>query len=99
MDAGAQQKRAVAPLMKALREDELRVRRAAAQGLGDLGDRRAFDLLVQIMKSHPNRWLRNDAAKGLGMLGDKRAKAAIKSALDEGKIRANTAAEALRNLK
>jgi len=94
----SQDKRAVKPLMKALREDKLRVQREAAKGLGLLGDKRAYDLLIQAMQSHPNRWLRNDAAKALGLLGDTRARAEIERALKEGKIRKGSAEKALKNL-
>ena len=95
----SQDKRAIKPLLTALKEDELQVQRSAAKGLGALGDRRAFDLLVETMNTHPNRWLRNDAAKALGMLGDKRAESAIRNALYNERISVSAAEEALKSLE
>jgi len=65
--------RAVEPLCKALRNDEIpAVRAAAAESLGDIGDARAVEPLIDSLRSV--EWqVRAAAAKALGQLKDARA--------------------------
>jgi HEAT repeat protein len=67
-------KRAVEPLLEALRADDAGLRRAAVGALGTLGDPRALEPLVAMLRS-PQKALydRSAVATALGRLGDRRA--------------------------
>jgi len=63
---------AVDPLITALKGSNTHVRRAAAEALGKLGDKRAVDPLIAALKNSRGN-VRKAAAEALGKLGDKRA--------------------------
>jgi len=65
-------KRAVEPLIVALRDSDSGVRVAAAQALGQLGDERAVEPLIAILRDSDSG-VRVAAAQALGQLGDERA--------------------------
>jgi HEAT repeat protein len=83
----AKDKRAVEPLIRALRDDDKRgVRQRAMEGLGKLGDSRAVEPLVHALESDSNVFVRCDAAIVLGKLGDRRAVQALTKALKDQEI-------------
>jgi hypothetical protein len=66
-------KRAVEPLIHALRDEHEDIRATAAEALGKLGDTRAFDSLLLALQKDWNEDVRKNAAYALGELGDTRA--------------------------
>jgi HEAT repeat protein len=67
-------KRAVEPLIQALKDENYCVREEAAWALGDIGDTRAVEPLIQSLKEiDTDRDVRHSAAGALGRIGDKRA--------------------------
>jgi HEAT repeat protein len=89
-------KRAVEPLIQALRDEDHDVRRAAAEALGRLGDPRAVEPLVLALKDKEIRW---DAIEALGKLADPQAIEPLVPLLrDESSMVRTTAAEALEKL-
>jgi HEAT repeat protein len=70
---------AIGPLIAALGNDDNRVCRAAVQALGESGDSRAVDPLINVLKDTPG--LRQVTAYALGNLGDLRALDALCGAL------------------
>lgn len=91
-------KRAFQPLMNAAGDEESQVRRAAVKALGDFGDIKAFDLLVNLMFNDTVRWIRNDAARALAKISGKSAEVRIRKALADGKISAKTAEDVFKKL-
>ena len=65
-------KRAVEPLIAALKDEDIDVRCEAAEALGFIGDKRAVEHLLPLLK-HENPGLRWETAEALGNIGDKRA--------------------------
>jgi HEAT repeat protein len=59
-------------LAETLRERQIRVKATAARALGDLGDRRAVDPLVGLLRD-PEPVIRVESATALGKIGDPRA--------------------------
>jgi HEAT repeat protein len=74
--------RAVAPLIAALDDSDLRVRMYAASALGKIGDTRALAPLIGAMED-PAFNVRYKAANALGMLGDPGAIPVLKKAAEE----------------
>jgi len=67
-------RKAVPPLLQALsREDEYGREGRAAQLLGRIGDRSAFEALQTAARNSKNKFVRHDAIEALGALGDARA--------------------------
>lgn len=84
--------RAVAPLIKALKDSQRLVRDAAAHALGKLGDALAVEPLINALED--NEWsVRYAAARALGKLGNARAVEPLINALEDGEPR--TAADAI----
>ena len=65
--------KAVPTLMDALRSNSSAARRLAAAALGNVGDRAAVELLVQVLRDDPDWAARTAAASALGQLKDGRA--------------------------
>lgn len=74
-------RRALDPLMKALRDPDPRVRANAAKGLGKIMDRQVVQPLIEILGDR-NAYARNCAAEALGMIKDKRAVKPLMELLD-----------------
>lgn len=88
-------KRAVEPLIDALRDADCTVQWGAAEALGKIGDKKAVEPLITTLKTE-DEYLRERAAEALGEIGDARAVEPLIGALndkDEG-VR-SSAAEAL----
>ncbi len=81
-------KRAIEPLMKALKDDEQWViRNNAAKSLGDFGAPVAVEPLIEALRTDSSVFVRESAAEALGKTGDKRAIEPLKKALnDEGVV-------------
>ena len=73
-------KRAVEPLIVALKDTDSSVRRWAANALGKLGDRRAIESLIVALKD-TNPAVRESGAWALAKIGDKDALKPLKKAL------------------
>lgn len=71
---------AVAPLTRALKDRDKRVRINAAWLLGRIGDKRAVSPLIEVLKDR-NWEVCSNAAEALGMLGDNRAEAPLVQSL------------------
>ena len=65
-------RRAVGPLLEALKSTRKWLRAGAAWGLGKLRDPRAVEPLILLLKD-PKKQVRKNAAWALGNIGDKRA--------------------------
>jgi len=63
-------------LQLALNDTDKRVRIAAAQALGDIGDSRCLDALIALL-ADPDKDMRFISASVLGKIGDPRAKEAL----------------------
>jgi HEAT repeat protein len=82
-----------------LHSKEYRVREAAAEALGRLGDRRAVEPLIRVMGGDWADDVRRAAIEALGKLGDARAvKPLIKALGDEDQLIRENAAKALARL-
>jgi hypothetical protein len=64
---------AVGPLISVLTDPNAAIRRAAATGLGEIRDRRAFGPLSEVLKSEGDRGVRVAAVRALGKLRDRRS--------------------------
>ncbi len=97
--AGQNRHLAVEPLIAALKDAEWRVRKAAAEALGAIGDARAVEPLIAALKDE--EWdVRAAAAKALGAIGDARAVEPLIAALKDAEWRVRlAAAEALGKIK
>lgn len=87
-------------LLKALDDDDHYIRIGSACSLGLVGDQRAIDPLIQVLKSDQNEDVRMNAAESLGRIGDSRAIDPLKMSLKSDKskyVRAN-AVEALEKI-
>jgi len=89
---------AVEPLIRALKDRHVDVRKSIAEALGMMGDQRAVEPLIEALKDE-NEGVREVAALALGMMGDQRAVEPLIEALKDGcaDVRGN-AAEALGRL-
>lgn len=74
-----------------LREADLPTRRVAARVLGELGDVRAVDILINSLQTRDRR-LRNNAILALGNLGDQRAIPILQNILNGQDLRIKHAA-------
>jgi len=82
-------------VVRALQSHDEEVREEAARALGDLGDRRAVNPLIELL-GDDNRYVRREAAKSLGKIGDEHAIPALINALkDEDRYGREGAAEGL----
>jgi len=61
---------AVEPLIVALKDNDDLVRSYAAEALGNIGDPRAVEPLINVLKDDNKWWVREKAAKALGEIGD-----------------------------
>lgn len=86
---------AVEPLLKAVSSNTWNIKMNAAIALGDIGDARAVDRLLQGLQEN----IRIQAVQALGKIGDKRAEKALFDALnDKNETVRAFAAEALGNM-
>jgi HEAT repeat protein len=67
------QKRDVSGLIRALSDNDYSRFNASAEALGELGDRRAVEPLIAILKDEDRSYVHRAAARALGPLGDRRA--------------------------
>lgn len=82
-------------VVRALQSHDEEVREEAARALGELGDRRAVNPLIELL-GDDNRYVRREAAKSLGKIGDEHAIPALINALkDEDRYGREGAAEGL----
>ena len=72
---------AVEPLMAALKSNYSNIRIAAAKALGQIGDKRAVDPLIELLNVDNEMWACANAAWALGELGDPKAISHIQNAL------------------
>src|SRR5438270_37283 len=75
-------RRALRPLVRALRDPNAEVRARAAEALGTLGYARAVGPLIAALRG-PSELVRERAAKALGALGDRRAAGPLREALQD----------------
>ena len=68
--------------IKALKDDDKRMRSYAAESLGILGDERAVEPLIESLKDKDS-WVRSCAARSLVKLGERRAVEALIEALKD----------------
>ena len=91
-------KPAVEPLIRILSDNDERVRRSAADALGEIGDVRAVEPLIKVLGDDSWR-VRWPAVEALGKIGDERAVEPLITALeDEDDDVRNAAEEALEKL-
>lgn len=76
----AEGRSAVSPLIAALSEKSVDVRKSSARALGEIGDARAVEPLIAAL-SDPSSVVREAAARALGNLGDTRAIEPLSAAL------------------
>lgn len=76
-------KRAIAPLIEALKDTHLGVRNNVAYALGELGSPEAIVHLIPVLRNDPEEWVRKSAAKALGMLKARDAVADLYQALND----------------
>jgi HEAT repeat protein len=82
-------------LRQVLKDEDWRIRRAAAEALGQIGDPQATPALIQALRDE-DFWVRRAAAEALGQIGDPQATPALAQALrDEMWLVRLAAAEAL----
>ena len=74
---------AVDVLIEALNDRDKDVRRAAAQALGEVGDRKAAAPLIEVLRGDESSYVREAAAKALGQIDDPRAIDALTEALED----------------
>jgi len=79
---------AVPALLSVLKDEDVSVRLAAVQSLGNLSDPRAVDALVQALKTDTDARVREAAAEALGEIKDKRAVPGLIAALGSEKVSA-----------
>jgi HEAT repeat protein len=75
------------------------MRKAATHALGQLGDRRAVEPLINILKNkEEDRWLRVGAAASLGNIGDERAVSPLQGAEEDPYVQ-SAAQQALERIR
>ena len=91
-------KPAVKPLIEALKDgaEDVAVRMKAAEVLGEIGDERAVEPLIQALKDK-DEFVRQCAAEALGEIGDERAVETLNQALKDEWVR-EEAAKALKKI-
>jgi HEAT repeat protein len=82
---------AVGPLIAALRHENDRTRTQAARALGSIGDARAVEPLMTVLREDKTPIVRANAAYALGDLGDARAVEPLLGALEDESVRAPAA--------
>ena len=92
-------KPAVELLIQALKDEDYQVRGGAAEALREIGDKRAVEPLINVLKADKNSHVRWGAAVALGEIGDKRAVEPLINALKADKDSRRGAANALGELK
>lgn len=90
-------KRAVEPLIEALKDEG--VRNSATTALGRIEDKRALEPLIKVLREDPNKFVRGSAAYALGRIKDKKAVEPLMEALlDKDSYVRKGAAVALGNI-
>ncbi|MCU0632783.1 MAG: HEAT repeat domain-containing protein [Methanolinea sp.] len=98
IDLGKKGQPAVDFLLLALKDEDKRVRIAAAHVLGEIGDRRSVEPLISMLADH-DRDIRFISASALGRIGDPRAVEPLaRACADENCFVRITAKEALTSL-
>ena len=60
-------------LIGALGDDDWEVRRDAAESLGEIGDLRAIEPLIDALRNDRHRYVRSSTIRALGRIGDPKA--------------------------
>jgi len=79
----------IKPLLSKLRANDPRVRREAADALGDIGNQEATDHLIPLLKDN-DEYVRQAAARALGKLKDKKAVEALIVSLKDPDVHVRT---------
>lgn len=89
----------VDPLINALSNENLQIRRQAAEALGVIGSKKAVEPLTETLKDE-NSWVQKTAAESLGSIGDKKAIDALKMMLKDDNLEVqNAVSQALKKLE
>lgn len=83
---GKMKKTAVEPLIIAFESEDWRIRARIAEALGEIGDKRAVDVLINALigkTKDSSRFVRGRVAEALGKIGDERAIEPLIHALDD----------------
>jgi HEAT repeat protein len=91
---------AIAPLIKALNNDNTITREWVIRTLGEIKNRKAINPLIQTLRKDEKSWIRERAAEALEKIGDKKAVKPLIQALkkDEDRGVRGKTAEALGNI-
>ncbi len=93
---GKMRSAAVEPLIEAFGNEDWRIRGRAAEALGNIGDTRALEILINALvgrNKDKNKYVRGRAAEALGKIGDERAVKPLTRAKDDEYIYVRTKAE------
>lgn len=93
---GKMENAAVEPLINALESDDWKIRGRVAEVLGNIGDKRALQPLINALvglNKDGNKYVRGRAAEALGKLGDERAIEPLIAAMDDPYIYVKIKAE------
>ncbi|MGZ7049223.1 MAG: HEAT repeat domain-containing protein [Methanobacterium sp.] len=103
---GKMKNAAVEPLINALESNDWKIRGRVAEVLGNIGDKRAIEPLINALvglNKDGNKYVRGRAAEALGKMGDERAIDPLIAAMDDPyiyvKIKAEEALEKLDSFK
>lgn len=93
---GKMKNTAVEPLIEAFNSDDWRIRGRTAEALGNIGDLRAMELLINALtgkNKDRNKYVRGRAAEALGKIGDERATEPLIAAMEDHYIYVRIKAE------
>jgi len=81
----------IEPAIRALSDEDEGVRAIAARILAEMGDERAVEPLAQVARTDPSESVRREAIRALGMSGNELAVAPLLEALNDPRLRRNSA--------
>lgn len=73
----------IEPLLNCLKDNDVSIRKSAAEALASLGEERAVRPLLNLLREDPSDTVRSASAMALGKIGDKRAFDSLIQALDD----------------